>query len=208
MQEKTDRICRNIDMWFDNIIRTVPEEVLNRPFRDVWDTSIPIPTSEVSLASASLATSAMSASATASSLPVTNSSLDEPSTSEKLPKGQVPANETKKKVGHHDCPISSKPLQVLHGGRMRTPLSQLRATGRAPLVRPKFDIREKPTSAREPRLGETLMSLQGSPVTSGRPQVHLLLNKDDEVTEVRAEDMNNPKVKRLCEAIEELCKTF
>ncbi|XP_072143785.1 uncharacterized protein [Dermacentor andersoni] len=36
-QAYAHRICRNVDMWFDNIIRTVPKEVLDRPYKEVWE---------------------------------------------------------------------------------------------------------------------------------------------------------------------------
>lgn len=69
-------------------------------------------------------------------------------------------------------------------GNMVTPMTGGKKPFKTPLVAPKFDVRKPLTVAREPKNGETLMSLAGSPVLSNSLSlsddsnvVSLVLNK-------------------------------
>lgn len=196
-QAIVDRICRYTDVWYDHIIRTVPKEVLDRPYREVWDSINSIPTPDMSMAQASLSSSA------GSSLVASNSGDCDPSTSKQLQRAKVVASVEAKKNRW----TISKASKVPPKGSLGTPLKQVCTSARASVITPKFDIRKQPTTARKPHQGETLLSLRGSPVSSKSPEapVHVHVDKG-QVVKVIASNTSNESVKKLCEAIESLSK--
>uniref|UniRef100_A0A131YET7 Borealin C-terminal domain-containing protein n=1 Tax=Rhipicephalus appendiculatus TaxID=34631 RepID=A0A131YET7_RHIAP len=204
MQEKVDRICRNADLWYDRIIRTVPEEILKRPFREVWDTAVPI--TNIS------ATSSLSVPSTSAD---TETSLDtNPLTATRArQRALVASAKAKKAASQRRSTVSKKTSDVAPGApksakkarkvSLRTPLVHTHSTAGRPVVTPKFNIRKRPPSARPVRRGETLMSLSGSPVEA-KPSavpIHVHIN-NGQVVKVTARDSS---LNELCKAIKTLC---
>ncbi|XP_050027083.1 uncharacterized protein [Dermacentor andersoni] len=204
-----DRICRNVDMWYDGIIRTVPEEILNRPYREVWD-SVPV-------AAVPDFTTALSA-ASASSASTETSSDARPLTATRLRQKTLVASAKAKRAGSQRCstgpkrkvtdeaPGSTKPAKKTRKVSVHTPVYHTRKGAGLPVVTPKFDIRKRPAATRPVRRGETLLSLSGSPVeakTSAVP-IHIHINKG-QVVKVTASNNGDTAVQELYKAIKNLC---
>lgn len=206
-----DRICRNVDMWYDSILRTVPEEILNRPYMEVWDSVSPIPDFSVATASASAASASSAATETSShARPLTATRLRQKtavaSAKAKRAGSQRRSTGMKKKLTD-EAPGSAKPAKKARKVSMHTPVYPTRRGAGLPVVTPKFDIRKRPTTARPVRRGETLLSLSGSPVeakTSVVP-IHVHINKG-QVVKVMASNSGDSSVQELCKAIKNLCE--
>lgn len=191
MDAIVERTCTKIDNWYANILRTVPEEILNTPFREAWGNTLPA-TPQCSMASESLTSCAESA--VSAILAASNYLGEEPPNTEEMPHAEDAATAEAKKVGE----ARSKPSRVHEKPRMRTTLTKRDAGGRLPVVRPKLDIREKPANARKPRPGETLVSLRGSPVVCEGPDVPEGIQEDSE-GKVQASEVHDPEVEKLSE---------
>ncbi|XP_037280983.2 uncharacterized protein LOC119174252 [Rhipicephalus microplus] len=207
MQEKTDRICRNVDLWYDRIIRTVPEEILKRPFREVWDTAVPImnmsATSSVSVASTSLPDGEVPPDPKPSTATTVRQRAILASAKAKKTASQRRSAISKKKASDEALGVP-KSTKRARKASVRTPVLHTRTTTGVPIVTPKFDIRKRPASARPVRRGETLLSLSGSPVeakTSGVP-IHVHVN-NGQVVKVTTRDKS---LNELCKAIKTLCE--
>ncbi|XP_065311583.1 uncharacterized protein [Dermacentor albipictus] len=101
-QANARRICRNVDMWYDNIIRTVPKEVLNRPYKEVWDSISPSPTPDMSVATALLPSSAGSS-------VVASASADGEASTSKQPQ-KKPTTARKARQGETLVPLTGSPV--------------------------------------------------------------------------------------------------
>ncbi|XP_037518852.1 uncharacterized protein LOC119395907 isoform X2 [Rhipicephalus sanguineus] len=210
MQEKVNRICRNVDLWYDRIIRTVPEDILKRPFREVWDTAVPI--TNVSSATTSLSTASVCSADTETSLgtkPLTATRLRSKqvvaSAKAKRAASQCRSANSKKKASD-EAPGVPKSAKKARKVSMRTPVVHTRTTTGLPIVTPKFDIRKRPATVRPARRGETLLSLSGSPVEA-KPSavpIHIHIN-NGQVVKVVASNAGDPSLKELCKAVKNLC---
>lgn len=193
MEEKTDKICRNVDQWFNQIISTVPDEILQRPLREVWDTAAEI----------------LCVSPATPSVP---KSLDsEPTTSKRLMKSIHGAKGKAKNAARqrgsfttenrasHKTLAGAKPGKKAAKVKLRAPALHIRTSTGLPRITPKFDIRKPPATARSARKGETLVSLSGSPVRekSFTAPIHVHINKGRVVT-VTSRD---PTMTSLCKAV-------
>lgn len=210
MQEKVDRICRNVDLWYDRIIRTVPEEILKRPFREVWDTAVPI--TNISPATSSLLVASVSSADTETSLdtkPLTATRVRQralvASGKTKQAASQRRSANLKKKASN-EAPGAPKSAKKARKVSLRTPVMHTRTTTGLPVVTPKFDIRKRPATARPVRRGETLLSLSGSPVEAKQSAVpiHIHIN-NGQVVKVTASNTRDSSLNELCKAIKSLC---
>uniref|UniRef100_A0A0C9R1T2 Borealin C-terminal domain-containing protein n=1 Tax=Amblyomma americanum TaxID=6943 RepID=A0A0C9R1T2_AMBAM len=203
------QIHRQADMWFDNMMRMVPEEILNRPYMEVLDSGFIIPTPEttaVSTAGATLNGTETSGDSTSSaSMQSRLKKLAASAKTKRAPSQRGSMAKGKKKASEE--PASSKPRKMMRKASMHTPTTTRRMTGKFPVVTPKFDIRKRPITARKARQGEMLLSLLGSPVNSKTVEVtiHVHLN-NGEVMKVVADPNSNSSVQKLCKTIKELCK--
>lgn len=176
-----ERTRTKINNWYANILRTVPEEILNRPFMEELDNPL-LATPQWSVASESLCSAAASAMSAISAI---SSQLgEEEPNNDQMPHAQDAATAEANTVDQ-----ARSKLEKL---RVRTPLTKHDDGGRLPVIRPKFDIREKPAHARKPRPGETLVSLRGSPVVCEGPDVPESAQGDSGAN-VQASEVGIPK---------------
>lgn len=211
VQSAVDRINRSVDMWYDNIIRTVPDEILNRPFRELWDSSVPLPKAFPSSITVSTVTPSPTDTELSSDMkPLTATRLRQKavvaSAKAKRAGSQRRSNVSKKKAAD-EMPSAAKPPKRARKGSMHTPLLHpRRAAGAPPIVTPKFDIRKRPTTARAARRGEILLSVSGSPVEAKPSNVPIQVHiNNSQVVKVVASDTTDPSLKELCKAIKNLC---
>ncbi|XP_065281362.1 uncharacterized protein [Dermacentor albipictus] len=201
-EENASRICHEVDLWYDNIIRTVPEEVLNRPYRENWDSLVQNPPPHMSVASTTLKSSC-GPSALASTC-----AESEASTSNQLgytTETKVAATIEAKKEESETHPTTSNLPEAQFEKSLGSPIAEVQDGGHAPGIRAKFDITKKPANARKARPGEILLSLKGSPVSTKPAEVVLCVHLD-ETDEIQrsAGEITDESVKDLCKAIEKL----
>ncbi|XP_077538795.1 uncharacterized protein LOC144151568 [Haemaphysalis longicornis] len=213
-----EQVCRRADMWYNDILRTVPMEVLMQPLTraDLEYREPYIP--DAASVAASLASSSSGFSSAAST-----STESKPSTlTQTRRRVGVAASAKSKRVAAKkkasppgSCSSSAKPAKVARKAStasygFHTPLARTRAArGSLPVVTPKFDIRKRPpASARAARQGEVLLSLSGSPIASKQAPVilpvHVHVN-GGQVVKLKAESSNDDSVKQLCRAIQQYC---
>lgn len=220
------QVCRRADMWYNDLLRTVPMEVLMQPSTkaDIQFRERFIPDAASLALSIVSSSSGFSSAASLSTDGKASTSADEkPSTLRQTrrrigvvasAKGKRVA--VKKKASPlGSCSSSAKPAKVARKAStasygFHTPLARTRAArGSLPVVTPKFDIRKRPpASARMARQGEVLLSLSGSPIAS-KPApailpVHVHLD-GGQVVKLKAEPSNDDSVKQLCRAIQQFC---
>lgn len=218
----TEQVCRKVDMWYNNILRTVPMEVLLEPFSAADRECLKVPDlGSISLAPTVASHSSCTASTSSEEKPSLASAEEQPSTARQTRRRVAVAASTKgkrvavKKKLSPPGSSSVKPQKMARkvstaGYSFRTPLARTRAArGSLPIVTPKFDIRKRPpATARAARQGETLLSLSGSPVAS-KPAgavlpVHIHIN-EGQVVKLKAESGSDESVKQLCRAIQQYC---
>lgn len=180
-----DQLCRKVDLWYERAINTIPKDLLNKPYREVYDIVSSIP-------EGSLPTTSLTSGATTSGASETRKEKKKLTATRMREKraATIEKKETEASVALPDPPL---PKGVFPTG----------PTGL--VIRPKFDIRKPPTTARGARQGETLVSLKGSPVqvkTAEPIHVHV---KKGKVVEVKTSN-EDPSVKELCKAIENMYK--
>lgn len=204
-----NQICLQVDMWYDNIIRTVPEDILNRPYMEVLESGSVIPIPDTTALSSILSTTSSVSKTSADSKPSGSikprpKKLVASAKAKRAPSQRGSMAGSKKKAS--DELASSKPRKMLRKASMHTPTMTRNAAGRLPVVTPKFDIRKRPATARKARQGETLLSLSGSPVHSKPVEapVHVHIGKG-KVVKLVADTSNDLSVQKLCRAIQELC---
>ncbi|KAH6929236.1 hypothetical protein HPB50_025203 [Hyalomma asiaticum] len=174
VQSAVDRINRSVDMWYDNIIRTVPDEILNRPFRELWDSSVPLPKALPSSITVSTVTPSPTDTELSSDMkPLTATRLRQKavvaSAKAKRAGSQRRSNVSKKKAVD-EMPSAAKPPKRARKGSMHTPLLHpRRAAGAPPIVTPKFDIRYPGASLKQNVINEGA----GAPLDSSREGVLL-----------------------------------
>uniref|UniRef100_A0A1E1XDZ9 Borealin C-terminal domain-containing protein n=1 Tax=Amblyomma aureolatum TaxID=187763 RepID=A0A1E1XDZ9_9ACAR len=209
-QAVVNQIHSQVDMWYDNIMRVVPEEILNRPYREFQNAGVLLPTLETtSLSALSAASGATETSADSKSSTCKQPRLKKVAASAKAKRapsqrGSMVAGGKKKAS---DEPAGSKPRKMVRKASMHTPIMMQRTAGRLPVVTPKFDIRKRPATARKARQGETLLSLSGSPVNSKPVEapIHVHINKG-KVVKLMADASSSSSVQKLCKAIQSLCE--
>uniref|UniRef100_A0A023FVV0 Borealin C-terminal domain-containing protein n=1 Tax=Amblyomma parvum TaxID=251391 RepID=A0A023FVV0_AMBPA len=204
-----DNICRQVDMWYDNVKRLVPEEILNRSYMEVRDSGFIIPTPDTTAFSAFSATSngteTYADSTSSASMQPRLKKLAASAKARRAPSQRASVAGGKKKA--LDEPASSKQRNLMRKASMHTPAMTRNMTGKLSVVTPKFDIRKRPATARKPRQGETLLSLSGSPVNSKTVEtpVHVHLG-NGKVVKMMADPSSKASVEKLCKAIQELCR--
>lgn len=217
----TEQICRKVDMWYNNILRTVPMEVLLEPFKASDHECLKLPDIDAPSLAPTMASHSSCTASSSEEKPSLASAEEQPSTARQTRRrvGAAPSTKgkrvaVKKKLSPAGS-CSAKPQKMARkvssaAYSFRTPLARTRvARGSLPIVTPKFDIRKRPpATARAARQGETLLSLSGSPVAS-KPAgavvpVHVHLN-GGQVVKLKAESGSDESVKQLCRAIQQYC---
>lgn len=165
MEAIAERTRRKVNDWYENILRTVPEEILNRPFLEELERAAAVATPQGPMAPEWFA--------------IPGTSGPHPLLAASNYRGKEPAN-TKQKPDSDGADIAeadkadeacSRPLDVAQKLKTGTPVAPEHAGGDFPVIRPQFDIREKPPKTRKPQPGEILISLRGSPVSWEEPKV-------------------------------------
>lgn len=218
-----EQVCRQADMWYNEILRTVPTEVLMQPFTraDLEYREPYVPDAASMAASLASSSSGFSSAASMSTEGKQSSTLMQTrrrvAVAASAKSKRVAAKKKASPLGSGGSSISSsaKPAKVARKAStasygFHTPLARTRAArGSLPVVTPKFDIRKRPpASARAARRGEVLLSLSGSPIAS-KPApallpVHVHLD-GGQVVKLKAESSNDDSVKQLCRAIQQYC---
>ncbi|XP_077540696.1 uncharacterized protein LOC144152968 [Haemaphysalis longicornis] len=214
-----EQVCRRADMWYNDILRTVPMEVLIQPLTradlEYREPYIPDAASvAVSLASSSSGFSSAASTSTERKPSTVTQTRRRVGVAASAKSKRVVAKKKASPLGSGSS-SSAKPAKVArkastasHG--FHTPLARTRAARRSlPVVTPKFDIRKRPpASARAARQGEVLLSLSGSPIASKQAPallpVHVHLD-GGQVVKLKAESSNDDSVKQLCRAIQQYC---
>lgn len=213
-----EQVCRRADMWYNDILRTVPMEVLMQPLTradlEYREPYIPDAASvAVSLASSSSGFSSAASTSTESKPSTLTQTRRRVGVAASAKSKRVAAKKKASPPG--SCSSSAKPAKVARKAStasygFHTPLARTRAArGSLPVVTPKFDIRKRPpASARAARQGEVLLSLSGSPIASKQAPVlqpvHVHVN-GGQVVKLKAESSNDDSVKQLCRAIQQYC---
>lgn len=215
MQALVQQVCRKSEMWYNDILRTVPMEVLLQPLTDA-DTEYREPYIPDA---ASLARSVASSFSGFSSTASTSTDRKASTLKRSRQRVGVAASAKGKRVAVKKASppgsCSSKPAKMARkvstaSYGYHTPLARARAARKSQLVvTPKFDIRKRPpASARTARKGEVLLSLSGSPVASRPPPavlpVHVHID-GGKVVKVKAESHSEDSVKQLCRTIQQFC---
>uniref|UniRef100_A0A023FSP3 Borealin C-terminal domain-containing protein n=1 Tax=Amblyomma parvum TaxID=251391 RepID=A0A023FSP3_AMBPA len=201
-----NRICSQVDIWYNNLIRTVPEEILNKPYMELRDSGylFPMPdTTALSTFSATSSNAQTSAESTSSaSMQTRLKKLAASGKAKRAPSQHGSVARGKKKAS--DEPVGSKPKKMQRKASMHTPVRTRHTAGKLPVVTPKFDIRKRPATARKARKGETLLSLSGSPVDSQLVEaIHIhMANGKVKLTPAAS----SSSVQELCKAIQGLCE--
>ncbi|XP_077550949.1 uncharacterized protein LOC144164339 [Haemaphysalis longicornis] len=207
-------------MWYNDILRTVPMEVLMQPLTradlECREPYIPDAASvAVSLASSSSGFSSAASTSTESKPSTLTQTQRRVGVAASAKSKRVAAKNKTLPLGSSSSSSSAKPAKVARRAStasygFHTPLARTRAARRSlPVVKPKFDIRKQPpASARAARQGEVLLSLAGSPIAS-KPApvllpVHVHVN-GGQVVKLKAESGNDDSVKQLCRAIQQTC---